>query len=63
MKHISVNQGEEFLGRSKKLKKEEGKKSPFIEMEGWVFGSASPLTRAWHWHRVVLACAPYDWVE
>ena len=28
-------------------------------MLDWIFGLASPFTRAWHRHRVVLACTPY----
>ena len=32
-------------------------------MLGWVFWFASPYIRAWHRHRVVLACTPYGWVN
>ena len=32
-------------------------------MLGWVFWLASPFIRAWHRHRVVLACNPYGWVN
>ena len=32
-------------------------------MLGWVFWLASPFARAWHRHRVVLACTPHGWVS
>ena len=32
-------------------------------MLGLVFWLASPFFRAWHRHRVVLACTPYGWVQ
>ena len=42
--------------------KEKKVKALFKGMLGWVFWLASPFIRAWHRHRVVLACTPYGWV-
>ena len=57
----SVNQDKEFQvevrrGKEKKVK------PLFNGILGWVFWLASAFKRAWHRHRVVLACTPYGWV-
>ena len=55
---LSMNQDKDFKSRSKKRKKGRRWKPLFKGMLGWVFWLASPFTRAWHRHRVVLACTP-----
>ena len=44
-------------GKEKKIK------AHYKEMLGWGFGLGSPFARAWHRHRVMLACTLYSWVD
>ena len=58
VKQASMNQDKDLKvevrrGKEKKVKPR------FKGTLGWVFWLASPFIRAWHRHRVVLACTPY----
>ena len=58
-----MNQDNDLEVEVRRGKETKLKAPSVLKGQDWLFGLASPFIRAWHRHRVLLACATYGWVS